>query len=611
MRKTPLISTAVFIWLTFSISLVGQAPTAVTDAASGLSYTGAALNGTVNANNDSTTVTFEYGTTTSYGTAITADQSPVTGTSDTMVSKTISGLTPGTTYHYRVVATNSRGTANGADMTFTTVVAGGIPTLQRNALIELYSSTDGESWTISTNWALPPGTESTWHGITVDPVTAQVVGIDLNNNNLVGTLPVELEELSALTSLNLSGNQLTGNIPVQLGSLSNLQYLYLHNNQLTGSIPAELGGLSNLILLYLHFNQLTGSIPTELGNLTNLNSLLLSSNVLSGEIPTGLTNLTALGALGIRYNALYTTDNSLLIFLNSRDSGWEDFQTVAPSDLAVQVLTTTSVRLNWTPITYIWGSGGYQAYYGTTSGGAYTYAGITADKSASQFDITGLNQGTQYYFVLNPRTDPYSYNQNTVESGFSQEVSVFLPGFINVLSPKENDVYNVRTTIPIQWDAPGLTGNVEIKLHRTDQPGERVLAAAQPVGTPLDYSVADDVAKGIYYIEVRLGSISGTSGNFYIDAQSRVIRVTSPAGGETFNTGEAISIAWATVRISGEVKITLINSGDSTEYEIEAARSYDGSPLSYTIPGSVTPGTYYIKVEQGSVSGKSGNFIIN
>ena len=96
----------------------GSPPTANTDAATAVSSSGATLNGTVNANNDSTTVTFQYGLTTAYGATVTADQSPVTGAVNTAVSKAITGLTDNTTYHYRVVALNSSGTTYGADMTF-------------------------------------------------------------------------------------------------------------------------------------------------------------------------------------------------------------------------------------------------------------------------------------------------------------------------------------------------------------------------------------------------------------------------------------------------------------------------------------------------------------
>ena len=97
-----------------------DAPTVTTDAATSVTSGGATLNGTVNANGDSTTVEFEYGTDTSYGTTVTAEESPVTGTSDTAVSVELTGLSGGTEYHYRVVATNSEGTANGSDVTFTT-----------------------------------------------------------------------------------------------------------------------------------------------------------------------------------------------------------------------------------------------------------------------------------------------------------------------------------------------------------------------------------------------------------------------------------------------------------------------------------------------------------
>ena len=85
----------------------GKAPSCLTQPATNKSATGATLNGTVNANGLSTTVTFEYGTTTSYGSTVTASQSPVTGNTITNVSADISGLTPDTTYHFRVKAENS------------------------------------------------------------------------------------------------------------------------------------------------------------------------------------------------------------------------------------------------------------------------------------------------------------------------------------------------------------------------------------------------------------------------------------------------------------------------------------------------------------------------
>ncbi len=106
-----------------SFTTLAEVPTVVTDAASSITTTGATLNGSINANNASTVATFDYGLTTSYGTTVTADQSPVTGTSVNPVSKAITSLMPNTTYHYRVNGENSGGKTSGDDATFTTLIA--------------------------------------------------------------------------------------------------------------------------------------------------------------------------------------------------------------------------------------------------------------------------------------------------------------------------------------------------------------------------------------------------------------------------------------------------------------------------------------------------------
>ena len=104
-----------------SFTTVAQAPSVTTVAASAITIDGATLNGTVNAQNDSTTVSFEYGPTIGYGTTVTAAESPVTGLTDQAVSYALSGLTPNTLYHYRAVGINSGGTITGSDRTFTTL----------------------------------------------------------------------------------------------------------------------------------------------------------------------------------------------------------------------------------------------------------------------------------------------------------------------------------------------------------------------------------------------------------------------------------------------------------------------------------------------------------
>jgi hypothetical protein len=96
------------------------APAATTGAASGVTQTGATLAGTVNPNGFATTCRFEYGTTAAYGSSVACAAAPGSGSSAVGVSAAVAGLTPGTTYHYRLVASSVGGTANGADATFTT-----------------------------------------------------------------------------------------------------------------------------------------------------------------------------------------------------------------------------------------------------------------------------------------------------------------------------------------------------------------------------------------------------------------------------------------------------------------------------------------------------------
>ena len=104
----------------------GNPPIATTLDAENISTKGAALKAIVNANHFSSEISFEYGKTSEYGQSKVVQQSPVTGTSDKLVNAEITALESGETYHFRVKAVNSMGTAFGKDMTFVTIK---VPTL--------------------------------------------------------------------------------------------------------------------------------------------------------------------------------------------------------------------------------------------------------------------------------------------------------------------------------------------------------------------------------------------------------------------------------------------------------------------------------------------------
>ena len=128
--------------------------------------------------------------------------------------------------------------------------------------------------------------------------------IDMQDNNISGTLPSGLGNLINLYWLNLNKNNITGNIPENIFNLSKLSLLDLGNNQLSGTISSSIKKLSNIQKLNLLGNELTGEIPKELGDLVSLTVLQLGENQLSGNIPEEITKLTNLETLGIFSNQL-------------------------------------------------------------------------------------------------------------------------------------------------------------------------------------------------------------------------------------------------------------------------------------------------------------------
>ncbi len=272
-----------------------------------------------------------------------------------------------------------------------------------------------------------PGTEHTWHGITLNANHSHVLSIDLSANNLEGIIPGVLKNMTYLEELDLGANSIGGMIPSGLGDLTNLERLNLAENDLAGSIPSELGSLSNLEYLSLVRNHLSGSIPSELGSLSNLVFFPISGNQLSGSIPTSLSNLTNLQMVWLSYNALYTEDDTLRIFIEEKNpeivERWEDTQTIAPKNVILDDSGfDTSAGLIWDPILYTENIGGYRVLYSPTAGGPYTLFGTTADKTIDRMDVTGLDPDTTYYFVVQTRTISHSMNPNTVNSEYSEEV---------------------------------------------------------------------------------------------------------------------------------------------------------------------------------------------
>uniref|UniRef100_A0A2N9G4I6 non-specific serine/threonine protein kinase n=1 Tax=Fagus sylvatica TaxID=28930 RepID=A0A2N9G4I6_FAGSY len=143
-----------------------------------------------------------------------------------------------------------------------------------------------------------------WDGVTCGNKHQRVIGLDLNNKKLVGTISPHIGNLSFLRSLTLERNSFYGGIPSEAGCLNRLQNLNLSYNSLQGEIPVNLSHCSNLKNLDLQYNHLVQEIPSELGSLSKLEILSLANNQLSGRFPPSLGNLSSLQQLLLAFNNL-------------------------------------------------------------------------------------------------------------------------------------------------------------------------------------------------------------------------------------------------------------------------------------------------------------------
>ncbi|MBN1850524.1 MAG: fibronectin type III domain-containing protein [Deltaproteobacteria bacterium] len=321
---------------------------------------------------------------------------------------------------------------------------------ERTALEDLYNSTGGDSWDVNTNW-MSGVSECDWHGITCDGDGYFVQRIELESNNLAGSLPASLANFTDLRVLDLSGNFITdpipdlssldalwridlgqnnigGNIPTHLSGVTLLQDLLLGDNELDGeiTIPTASGELAALSTLYLSRNRLEGTIPTEIGGLESLKYLYLSGNKLEGPIPGNLDDDLADTLLGcnIRYNALYTPNNlagdDLSDFFTDKGGDWESYQTVAPTNLDAGDATDESITLTWTTIAYEYDGdiGGYEVWY-RPSGGSWELFETTSGTTVTSSTIDGLSPGTNYSFRVRTLTEQHDDNPNDVYSEYA------------------------------------------------------------------------------------------------------------------------------------------------------------------------------------------------
>lgn len=169
-------------------AVAASAPTVTDGSASTLSSTTASASGKVNDNGANTTVSFEYGQTTSYGSEKAADVGAMisAGSGQQNVSATLSGLQPGAIYHVRIKAVNSAGTTYSTDMTLTTFPASN-PTITPTT--GSFDKNPAQQANVTT--------ELTTNGYSLTSITSGGSPVDPSNYTLSGsTLTIKKEYLA-------------------------------------------------------------------------------------------------------------------------------------------------------------------------------------------------------------------------------------------------------------------------------------------------------------------------------------------------------------------------------------------------------------------------------
>ncbi|CAD6342649.1 unnamed protein product [Miscanthus lutarioriparius] len=128
--------------------------------------------------------------------------------------------------------------------------------------------------------------------------------LELGSNNLSGTIPPSLANITTLKGLGFNYNNIEGNFPHEFAKFPELQRLLTSANHLVGSFPQAILNLSTLVSFRIAMNDLSGEVPPGLGSsLPNLQILLMDYNFFHGHIPSSLANASDLRMIDMSNNS--------------------------------------------------------------------------------------------------------------------------------------------------------------------------------------------------------------------------------------------------------------------------------------------------------------------
>ncbi|OQW91485.1 MAG: hypothetical protein BWK78_04515 [Thiotrichaceae bacterium IS1] len=395
-----------------------------------------------------------------------------------------------------------------------------IPPVECQALLALYHSTNGPNWKKNDNWNktnMPCG----WYGVGCND--GHVGTLYLTDNNLVGTLPPELNVLSAVTIFwfKLCGNQLSGPLP-DLSALS-VEWFCLNNNQLSGHITTQLP--KSIGYLGLDNNQFTGPLPESIGNVFAM--LSFSNNHFCGEVPRSVMKRTFRPEIGLSNNHLTASDPEVAAFLDKTMPGWEKTQTpggdcavsnctytITPTTTSHSLLPETGTLTITAPANCPWTASSNEGWIRITSGKSGQGNGTITYSVAGNTEFVMISP----YIPSKNRTGTMTIAEQTVtvnQMGEADCTYTITPTTASHSANSETGTLTITAPTGCNWYASSNEGWISITSEDRGQGNGTVT-----------YSVADNTGAGCISPCPPSQSRSGT-----ISIRGQTVTVTQNANG--------------------------------------------------------------------------------